>query len=197
MRVKSCVLLVVFAAACAVVVPSAVAANPTQINYELTANATIPTADPCVVTPMQADIVDFLPALRPTQVRLFAGSYNICTGEEYHAIAPFDFYTFTDEKGDGFSVNEGGRSADLNLTFEAYDFTLGEPTIVNTSLHWEKTSSNPSDAAARVTGTITSDNGLSVTLDDSIPWNTPGGPSASIVHCMFTQRGVFGCIGQG
>jgi hypothetical protein len=196
MRAKVSALLVLLAAAGSLV-PADAAAYPPQLNYDAAAVGTFPTADPCVVTDIQAEVLDFLPASQATQVFVGASTRNVCSAEIIHWVGSLDwFYTDTS----GFTVVEGGKSADLNVTFDGYDFVLDRPTTITVAFHWESPTSYPNDGIAGVTGTITSDSGFSAVLNDSIVWNRWGselGPWAGLWRCVFARgRGSPGCLGQ-
>jgi hypothetical protein len=188
--------LAVVAAAC-LLAPAEAGAAPPQLNYEASAVASLRTADPCVVTEIQADVLDFLPAGQPTQVAVGGGTFNQCSGEWVQLVGALDpIYTES-----GFTINKGGESADLNISFEGFEFVLAQATRVSATLHWEGVASTPTDGAAAVTGSIISDSGFTAILDDSIAWNRWGSalgyPWAGLWRCVFTVgRGSPGCIGQ-
>jgi len=166
---------------------SAGLAGAPQIKYEAAAIAEFPTSDACVHTLVLVDVVEFLAAHQRTTVSVQGQTDNVCTGASIHAVASDTGPVYADERS--FIVRGGGASADLDVTFAGVDYALGRSTTIHAELHWTSTARAPSDSAAIVTGTVTSDSGFAGRLDDSIHWN----PWAS---AEFPWAGLWRCVGS-
>ncbi len=179
---------------------SAASASQPQLNEEAALVIEgLPTADPCVVSSMVVDVLDFVPPLQSDQMYFGLSSTNICTGESVASVSPLPSDPWALIGESAFRISSGHDVGDLTVTLPAFDYVTQSETSVTFNLRWES-ARGVSDPAVRVTGTASSGD-LTVVLDDSITWNRWGSelgyPWAGMWPCRFAgPNNRPGCIGQ-